>query len=122
VPALDAGLGIVQAEDELAGYLREMRERMPPPHRAFLDALAQRSRVRETVERAGSPALRNAYNACLEALAAFRSTHLEYAGRYIHRQATWQPGNPSAVGTGGTPFIPYLAKHRDETLARRLGG
>jgi len=45
----------------------------------------------------------------------FRAKHLEYAGTYIHAQAQVTPGNPSAVGTGGTPFMVYLRKHRDES-------
>ena len=43
-------------------------------------------------------------------------THLEYAARYIQKQA--QVGaNSTAYGTGGTPFMRYLRKHRDETRA-----
>lgn len=41
--------------------------------------------------------------------------HPEYAGTYIHVQAQAAPGNPSAVGTGRTPFITYLRKHCGET-------
>jgi indoleamine 2,3-dioxygenase len=41
--------------------------------------------------------------------------HLEYAAAYIFRQAQTDAKNPHAVGTGGTPFMEYLKKHRDET-------
>ena len=119
VPAVDAALGVRHEEDTLAAYLREMRDYMPPPHRAFIVQLAERSRVREVVAGGGGEP-REAYNECLRILADFRSLHLEYAGRYIYRQArTWE-ANPATVGTGGTPFIPYLSKHRDETLAQLL--
>jgi indoleamine 2,3-dioxygenase len=40
---------------------------------------------------------------------------LTYAGRYIQLQARRDSANPNEVGTGGTPFMPYLTKHRDET-------
>lgn len=48
-------------------------------------------------------------------VANLRAMHPEYAGTYIHVQAQAAPGNPSAVGTGRTPFITYLRKHYGET-------
>ena len=48
--------------------------------------------------------------------------HLEFAARYIHGQAQSDGNNPTEVGTGGTPFMRYLKKHRDESNAHRLGG
>jgi indoleamine 2,3-dioxygenase len=122
VPVLDALLGVAHAPDPLREYLDEMRGYMPPPHRAFLDHVeaggAVRSAVREL--RAARPELAEAYDACLRWLEAFRTLHLEYAATYIHAQAGGG-ANPSDVGTGGTPFMKYLAKHRDETAAGRLG-
>jgi indoleamine 2,3-dioxygenase len=56
----------------------------------------------------------------VEFVGDFRAMHLEYAGQYIHAQAQKAPGNPSAVGTGGTPFMIYLRKHRDETKSQTL--
>jgi indoleamine 2,3-dioxygenase len=56
----------------------------------------------------------------VEALEAFRSLHLEYAAAYIFRQAQTDAKNPHAVGTGGTPFMEYLKKHRDETAEHVL--
>jgi indoleamine 2,3-dioxygenase len=115
VPSLDAMLGVRHKEDMLSSYLREMRTYMPPPHRAFLESLEARTPVRPFVERAGRKELTAAFNACVETLGAFRSLHLEYAAAYIFRQAQTDPKNPHAVGTGGTPFMEYLKKHRDET-------
>ena len=120
VPALDAMLGVGHKEDMLSSYLREMRTYMPPAHRSFIDSLETRIPVRSFVERAGRRSLTAAFNACVDGLEAFRSLHLEYAATYIFRQAQTDAKNPHAVGTGGTPFMEYLKKHRDETGQSRL--
>ena len=120
VPALDAMLGVTHSEDMLSLYLQEMRTYMPPQHRAFIESLERRVPVRTFVERSGRPSLTSAYNACVEALNDFRSLHLEYAATYIFHQAQTDTKNPHAVGTGGTPFMDYLKKHRDETAHSRL--
>lgn len=120
IPSLDAMLGVTHQEDALSLYLREMRTYMPPEHRAFLESLEGRASAREFVERCGRPSLTVVYNACTEAVERFRSLHLEYAAKYIFHQAQTDSKNPHAVGTGGTPFMQYLKKHRDETGHSRL--
>jgi len=120
VPALDAALGVAHADDPLRAYLLEMRDYMPPRHRAFVAAVESAPSIRAAVLACESRELREAYNECLRWLEAFRSTHLDYAGRYIYRQSQSTASNPTAVGTGGTPFMPYLKKHRDETLQVRV--
>jgi indoleamine 2,3-dioxygenase len=124
VPALDALLGVEHEDDPLRAYLREMRDYMPPGHRAFLARLEQGPSVRAAVQalRGAHPALGEAWEECLHWLERFRSTHLEYASRYIFHQAQQAPANPTDVGTGGTPFMRYLRKHRDETARARRGG
>jgi len=120
VPALDAMLGVTHSADALSLYLQEMRTYMPPAHRAFIESLERRAPVRSFVHRSGGRALASAFNACTEALNDFRSLHLEYAATYIFHQAQTDTKNPHAVGTGGTPFMEYLKKHRDETGQSRL--
>lgn len=120
VPSLDAMLGVSHQEDALSLYLKEMRTYMPPEHRAFIESLERRTPVRAFVQRSGRPSLISAYNACAEAVEKFRSLHLEYAARYIFHQAQTDSKNPHAVGTGGTPFMQYLKKHRDETGHSRV--
>jgi len=120
VPVLDAALGVEHADDPLRAYLLEMRDYMPPRHKAFLEAVEAAKPLRGAVLACGGAELREAYNECLRWLEAFRSTHLDYAARYIHRQSQSNASNPTAVGTGGTPFMPYLRKHRDETPRVRI--
>jgi indoleamine 2,3-dioxygenase len=119
VPCLDAVLGIRHKSDELRVYLMEMRRYMPREHVRFLSELESGSSVRDFVVRSGDAALRRVYEQCVEGVESFRSTHLEYAARYIQKQA--QVGvNSTDYGTGGTPFMRYLKKHRDETTRHRI--
>ncbi|HZC80195.1 MAG TPA: hypothetical protein VE222_00500, partial [Nitrospiraceae bacterium] len=123
VPCFDAGLGIAHAPDPLTVYLQEMREYMPPRHRAFLQSLEQAIDDQDRPLLSGyvrdrkshSPDLWTAYCACVDLLAQFREIHIGYADSYIHRQHQAHASNPTAVGTGGTPFMTYLQKHLDET-------
>jgi indoleamine 2,3-dioxygenase len=121
VPALDALLGIAHADDPLRAYLMEMRQYMPPRHRAFVETVERAPAVRDYVLARQDPALRNAYDRSVNFVEQFRAKHLEYAARYIHNQRPRDGANPSDVGTGGTPFMPYLKKHLDETTTHRVG-
>jgi len=122
VPLLDALLGVGHAPDPLRAYLDEMRAYMPPGHRGFLAHVEAQGGVQHAVSelRGAHPEAAEAYDGCLHWLEAFRSLHLEYAASYIHAQAGGG-ANPSDLGTGGTPFMRYLAKHRDETARHRVG-
>jgi indoleamine 2,3-dioxygenase len=113
-------LGIGHKEDILRIYLMEMRTYMPPAHRAFIESLEARGSVRPFVQRCARAQLTALYNDCVEGLERFRSRHLEYAAAYIFQQAQIDDKNPHAVGTGGTPFMQYLKKHRDDTALHRL--
>ena len=123
VPCLDAGLGIRHAPDPLTVYLQEMREYMLPRHRAFLQALESQTDGRGRAvlsgyvhdHRQSHSELWSPYCACVGLLAQFREIHIGYADSYINRQNQTSTSNPTAVGTGGTPFMTYLQKHLDET-------
>ncbi|MEO1483378.1 MAG: indoleamine 2,3-dioxygenase [Myxococcota bacterium] len=119
VPSMDALLGIGHDDDPLKAYLDELHYYRPPQHRAFIDRVRADSTLRG-VAADGTAALKDAYNQVLRAVAAFRTRHLEYAASYIHRQALDHAGNHTDVGTGGTPFMRYLKKHRDESEAQLL--
>jgi len=120
VPAMDALLGVGHAADPLRAYLDELHIYRPPAHRRFIDDVRATSGVRAFVSRAADRGLTEAYNGAIQAVADFRSLHLEYAASYIHKQNHGSAGNDTDVGTGGTPFMRYLKKHRDETAANLL--
>jgi indoleamine 2,3-dioxygenase len=122
IPAFDAALGIGHAEDMLRRYLKEMRDYMPPKHRTFIEMVEAGASLRDYVlrHRGSRPSLRDAYNAAVDGIELFRATHLEYARNYIVKQSHGGKRNPTDVGTGGTPFVPYLKKHRTETRAHKI--
>jgi len=94
-----------------------MREYMPSKHRIFIENVETTSTIKELVNESRN--LQNSYNACLEQIRAFRALHLKYAGAYIHKQSQQEnpfgSGGSTIRGTGGTPFMSYLKKHKDET-------
>ena len=120
VPSMDALLGVGHAADPMKDYLDELHIYRPPGHRRFIDDLREQSDLRNFVIRTADPKLSEAYNANVQAVADFRSRHLEYAASYINKQNRKAKGNDTAVGTGGTPFMKYLKKHRDETEANLI--
>ena len=120
VPCMDALLGVGHAADPMKAYLDELHIYRPPGHRRFIDDLRKESHLRDFVLQAADPKLSASYNANIQAVADFRSRHLEYAASYINKQQRKAAGNDTDVGTGGTPFMKYLKKHRDETEANLI--
>jgi indoleamine 2,3-dioxygenase len=122
IPSLDGALQIEHTNDNLRHYLNEMREYMPKPHREFIGELEANSQVRSLIKDSRDASQR--YNDCLEEIRAFRALHLEYAGTYIHKQSQiknpFGTGGSTITGTGGTPFMNYLRKHRDETEDQKV--
>ena len=54
-----------------------------------------------------------AYDRAVAALVAFRKLHFELAFTYVRQ---WDSRKDDEIqGTGGTPFMPYLRKHRRTT-------
>ena len=122
MPFLDGALGIYHTKDSLRHYLNEMREYMPPEHRAMIDKVEDISQALTLINQ--SKILVDEYNNCLEEIRAFRALHLEFAGTYINKQSQiknpFGRGGSTITGTGGTPFMKYLKKHRDETEDQKI--
>src|ERR1019366_6093236 len=105
VPTMLMALGIQHKNSLLTKHLEDMQNYMPVPHRQFIRETVS---VRDFVIRHGG-SLTERYNACLSELIAFRSRHFEYAVNYIEKKVA----NP--LGTGGTPYIPWLRQMLEET-------
>ena len=122
IPFLDGALGITHTNDNLRPYLNEMRDYMPPLHRKMIENVERESIAKTYINK--SKKLEKEYNACLEEIRRFRAKHLEYAAEYIHKQSQTQnafgTGGSTIRGTGGTPFMKYLKKHRDETGKQKV--
>jgi indoleamine 2,3-dioxygenase len=118
VPSMDALFQVRHENDPLRTYLDELHAYRPVQHRRYIEDLREQSQLREFAIASGDAALRKAFNASVEQVARFRTRHLEYAASYINKQAVNGKGNDTEVGTGGTPFMKYLKKHRDENRAQ----
>lgn len=120
VPTMDALFSISHENDPLREYLIEMLGYMPPKHVEFIKAVEEKSSLRAYAQQSSNEELKKLYSACVDQVAKFRSLHLHYAAEYINKQARDADGNPTDIGTGGTPFMKYLKKHRDEAAEHVL--
>jgi len=122
MPFLDGALDIYHTEDHLRHYLNEMRAYMPPKHRRSIEIVEKRSNAKSCILE--SKKLTLEYNKCLEEIRVFRAQHLEFAATYINKQSQitnpFGRGGSTITGTGGTPFMKYLKKHRDETQKQKI--
>jgi indoleamine 2,3-dioxygenase len=116
--SFDAGLGIRHEHAHTRDFLDAMLQYMPPKHRALVAALRQTSTIRTRAE-SGSPAPRDAYNACIAATDEFRRKHIGLTSQYIIKQASTHVG-PGTIGTGGTDFVEFLRESRVETARSQL--
>ena len=81
--------------------------------RRFTEDLAQGADAqlaREGHEQAAT--LVDHFNAVVRRVLDFRWRHLSYIEQYVLKPS----GESGAKGTGGTPFMPYLKKHRRTTF------
>ncbi|CAG7936424.1 unnamed protein product [Penicillium nalgiovense] len=140
IQALDIFLGIKHSATDGKqtggpGFIQQMRDYMPGPHRRFLEELSARASVRPFILESPVQQPKDAYNAAVNELKAFRDTHIQMVTRYIV-MASRQP-NPTEqgkgrtnlatassqteeadtktklAGTGGTDLIPFLKNTRD---------
>ena len=116
---MDGLFQVVHESDPLREFLDELHAYRPPRHRRFIEAVRDASTLRDFAKMQNQ-SLKDAFNACVEQVARFRTRHLEYAASYINKQAPSGAGNDTDVGTGGTPFMKYLKKHRDENRAQTI--
>jgi indoleamine 2,3-dioxygenase len=107
IPTAVAFFKIPHKPSMLTDHLADMRRFMPRAHRELIEQVERLPDLRGRVEKAP-------YNEALEALAAFRETHLEFARRYIAAHVR------DPRGTGGTPYLEWLGQLIDETRAHMI--
>ncbi len=107
LPTLIAFLKIPHQATLLTEHLADLRNYMPPEHRAIIELAEAMPPIRAV-------AGKGAYNAVLDALAEFRELHFRWAQEYINR---W---TDDPRGTGGTPYMRWLKQLIDETRAFKL--
>lgn len=114
LPALDATLGVEHGETPLLDALGDVRSYMPPDHRRAVRAFESGPDVRRYVATRGEEPLVAAFNRCVDRLDEFRRVHFRQVVQYIHEVTD------ETAGTGGTDFVPFLERMREETEARKL--
>jgi indoleamine 2,3-dioxygenase len=119
MPAIDAFLGIKHEQDYLSKYLKSLRSYMPRLHKEYVADLERMDSLREWIKQQGNLLLSEAYNKCVACVAEFRGEHMKISIDYIHKPAEKFNSN-GKLGTGGSPYMEYLKKHKKETIMHCL--
>ena len=107
MPLLVGLMKIRHRPSALTNHLADMRHYMPAEHRTLIEAVEQLPDLRRWADPV-------CFNRVLDAMAAFREVHCDWAEQYIHRHTD------DPRGTGGTPYMKWLRQLIDETGAARL--
>ena len=116
IPAFNIFLG-TKHESEEQEILDDFKLYMPAKHREFLVTLGQQPSVSYYVQESGDAELIRSYDEAVDALASFRSRHISLVTSYIInvKQRQGEESSEEDKGTGGTPFMRFLKKVRDNT-------
>jgi indoleamine 2,3-dioxygenase len=107
MPTLVAFMKIPHKASMLTDHLADMRNYMPAEHRRLIERVAAMPNIRDV-------AGKEPYNSILDEIADFRGIHYGWAQEYINRRTD------DPRGTGGTPYMQWLAQLIDETRAHKL--
>ncbi|XP_064628212.1 indoleamine 2,3-dioxygenase 2-like [Lineus longissimus] len=112
IQCFDAALGIRHEEGKRA-FLCQMRDHMPPAHKAFIEALEQGPSIKNFAEQSQDSDLQRAYNQTIQSLNEFRAYHITVVAKYITAMAQKNDRNKNVEslakrGTGGQTLIPFL--------------
>lgn len=115
IPAIQIVLGVKHTDSMLTDHLNDMRKYMPKEHRELLNKLEtfafKENNLVDFVKKSTNCNMKDGYNQCVTDLWKFRDIHYNYAEDYIAKKVDGDRG------TGGTPYIQWLKKLCDETLA-----
>jgi indoleamine 2,3-dioxygenase len=117
VPAFSIFLG-ARHEPSEQQLVDKFKLYMPSKHRKFLQFLSeQTSSLSEYVKESGDTELLQKYDEAVDALVSFRTGHISLVTSYIINVKRRQGEGVSETdrGTGGTPFMAFLKKVRDNT-------
>ena len=102
MPTLVALMKIPHRRSELTDHLADMQNFMPAAHRNLIAEVLRLPPPRPLADK-------EPFNDVLEAMATFRETHLGFAHEYINKRVS------DPRGTGGTPYMQWLAQLIRET-------
>lgn len=102
-------------------FVSEMMDYMPSKHREFLHVLGHQPSAREYVAQSGDTEVIRSYNEVIDAFIEFRNSHIIVVTRYIVTQKKHSVNSSlEDKGTGGSTFMPFLKKLRDETASLKI--
>jgi len=107
MPTLVALMKIPHRPSLLTDHLADMQRFMPREHRALIAEVRAMPDVRSLADK-------ELYNDVLEGMATFREVHIGWAMEYIHKRVA------DPRGTGGTPYMQWLARLIEETRAHKI--